>query len=112
MATLSFVPQVFQPTLTFFPGNGNGEDTNTAREEIGEGVRNTTEATEASVCTQLVSRDAEPIVRQRHSQVQLPVAPGGPVLLRKVRARTFGSGVSIAMTVVCGECTTVFVKGE
>ncbi|CAM9405507.1 unnamed protein product, partial [Ectocarpus sp. 4 AP-2014] len=53
MATLSFVPQVFQPTLTFFPGNANGEDTNTAREEIGKGVRNATEATEASVCAQL-----------------------------------------------------------
>lgn len=56
LATLSFVPHVFQPTLTFFPGgggecsNGNGD-----KDGVGEGTQNLAEMTEASICAQLVS---------------------------------------------------------
>lgn len=56
LATLSFVPHVFQPTLTFFPGSG-GEGSNGYgdKDAVGEGTRNFSDMSEASVCAQLVS---------------------------------------------------------
>lgn len=45
---MSFVTHVFEPSLTFFPGNvGVEEDKETGRDEI--------EGSEADVCAQLVS---------------------------------------------------------
>lgn len=57
LAALSFVPHVFQPSLTFFPASGmdGGEDPNGSRDAAGEGTRNVTETSEASVCAQLVN---------------------------------------------------------
>lgn len=56
LATLSFVPHVFQPTLTFFPTSG-GEGSNGYGDKDGarEGTRSFTETSEASICAQLVS---------------------------------------------------------
>lgn len=58
LGTLSFVPHVFQPTLTFFPGSG-GEGWNGYGDKDGGegGTRNFTDTShgEASICAQLVS---------------------------------------------------------
>lgn len=54
LASLSFVSHVFQPSLTFFPGN-SGDDPNGSDDGVGEGTRKVMETSEATVCAQLVS---------------------------------------------------------
>lgn len=56
LASLSFVPHVFQPTLTFFPASGGeGSNGNRDKDGVGGGTRDFTETSEASICAQLVS---------------------------------------------------------
>lgn len=54
LATLSFVPHVFQPSLTFFPGNSS-DDPNVPDDGVGEGTSKVKETSESTVCAQLVS---------------------------------------------------------
>ncbi|CAM9205957.1 unnamed protein product, partial [Scytosiphon promiscuus] len=53
LATLSFVPHVFQPTLTFFPGSGGGDDIIASADGVGPETRKIAETSEASVRAQL-----------------------------------------------------------
>ena len=60
LATLSFVPHVFQPTLTFFPASGGKRSNGYGdKDGLGEGTRNFTDASEANICAQLVSPVAQ-----------------------------------------------------
>lgn len=54
LASLSFVTHVFEPSLTFFPGN-IGTGSNESPKEVAEAEIYEDEMSEAIVCTELVS---------------------------------------------------------